>query len=116
MKDGGYIHHLILCKGWLWKKSSSTSGGVAGGLQYRKRFFELSNIALTYAGNEKKTGVNINFLWGSSFSALLRLNLLNIRDSLVLIVDLGCFLFNAHLIYITVVSCSQYTFCVLIEL
>lgn len=56
MKDGGYIHHLILCKGWLWKRST-TSGGVAGNLQYRKRFFELSNIALTYGQNEKKTGV-----------------------------------------------------------
>ena len=56
MKDGGYIYHLILCKGWLWKRSTTT-GCVTGNLQYRKRFFELSNIALTYCQNEKKTGV-----------------------------------------------------------
>ena len=57
VKDGGYIHHLILCKGYLWKKSHTT-GGVTGSLQYRKRYFELSNISLTYGQNEKKTGVS----------------------------------------------------------
>ena len=56
MKDGGYIHHLILCKGWLWKRSTGTA--VANALQYRKRYFELSNMALTYAQNERKMGVS----------------------------------------------------------
>ena len=54
-KDGGYIHHLILCRGWLWKRSSNTS--AVSSIQYRKRFFELSNMALTYTQNEKQTGV-----------------------------------------------------------
>lgn len=58
MEDGGYIHHLVLCKGWLWKRSNK-SGGIAGSLQYRKRYFELSNIALTYQQNEKKTDVSV---------------------------------------------------------
>ena len=58
MEDGGYIHHLVLCKGWLWKRSNK-SGGIAGNLQYRKRYFELSNIALTYQQNEKKTDVSV---------------------------------------------------------
>ena len=57
-EDGGYIHHLILCKGWLWKRSNK-SGGIAGNLQYRKRYFELSNTALTYRQNEKKTDVSL---------------------------------------------------------
>ena len=56
MKDGGYIHHLILCKGFLFKRNTSTAGG--GSLQYRRRYFELSNIALTYSQNEKKVGVS----------------------------------------------------------
>ncbi len=55
-KDGGYIHHLILCRGWLWKRSHTS--GVSS-IQYRKRFFELSNMALTYTQNEKQTGVSV---------------------------------------------------------
>ena len=60
VKDGGYIHHLILCKGWLWKRSSSS--GVGASLQYRKRYFELSNINITYSQNEKKTGVSCSIV------------------------------------------------------
>ncbi len=56
-KDGGYIHHLILCRGWLWKRSATTS--AMSSIQYRKRFFELSNMALTYTQNEKQTGVSV---------------------------------------------------------
>lgn len=54
VRDGGYIHHLILCKGYLWKRNTTPT--VGGSLQYRKRYFELSNIALTYSQNEKKVG------------------------------------------------------------
>ena len=57
VKDGGYIHHLILCKGWLWKRSTGTTT-VPTALQYRKRYFELSNVALTYAQNERNMGVS----------------------------------------------------------
>ena len=56
VRDGGYIHHLVLCKGFLWKRNTSMT--VGGSLQYRKRHFELSNIALTYSQNEKKVGVS----------------------------------------------------------
>lgn len=56
LKDGGYIHHLILHHGWLFKRSQATA--VTSNLQYRKRYFELSNNALLYAQNEKKTGVS----------------------------------------------------------
>lgn len=54
LKDGGYIHHLILHHGWLFKRSHASA--VTSSLQYRKRYFELSNNALLYAQNEKKTG------------------------------------------------------------
>lgn len=59
VKDGGYIHHLVLCSGPLFKKSSSnaTSTGM-GHLQFRKRYFELSNQALSYSQSEKKAGVS----------------------------------------------------------
>lgn len=56
LNDGGYIHHLILHHGWLFKKIHGTA--VASSLQYRKRYFELSNNAILYAQNEKKTGVS----------------------------------------------------------
>lgn len=55
MRDGGYIHHLILHYGWLFKRSHGSA--VTSNLQYRKRYFELSNNDLLYAQNEKKTGV-----------------------------------------------------------
>ena len=55
IKDGGYIHHLILHRGWLFKRIHTTT--VASNLQYRRRYFELSNMRLLYAQNEKKTGV-----------------------------------------------------------
>jgi hypothetical protein len=55
VKDGGYIHHLILHHGWLFKRSHTTA--MTSNLQYRRRYFELSNNALLYAQNEKKTGV-----------------------------------------------------------
>ena len=59
LKDGGYIHHLILCNGPLFKKSSNhTSGTGMSNLQFRKRFFELSNQALSYSQSEKKSGVS----------------------------------------------------------
>ncbi len=56
LKDGGYIHHLILHHGWLFKKTQGAA--VTSSLQYRKRYFELSNNAILYAQNEKKTGVS----------------------------------------------------------
>lgn len=55
VKDGGYIHHLILHRSWLFKRSNTSA--VPSNLQYRKRYFELSNVGLLYAQNEKKNGV-----------------------------------------------------------
>ena len=52
----GYLQHVVLASGELWKRHTSGSAGV-GSLLYRKRYFELSNIALTYFPTEKKTGV-----------------------------------------------------------
>jgi len=59
-RDGGYIHHLILCRGWMWKRSSNSS--AMSSIQYRKRFFELSNMNLTYSQNERKTGVRFHLM------------------------------------------------------
>jgi RAS protein activator-like 1 len=52
----GYLQHVTLTSGVLWKRV--TSGGAVGSLLYRKRFFELTNVALTYYPTEKKTGVS----------------------------------------------------------
>jgi len=54
-REGGYIHNVVLHKGWLFKRTHGTV--VASNFQYRKRYFELSNAAILYAQNEKKSGV-----------------------------------------------------------
>ncbi|KAL5477805.1 hypothetical protein EMCRGX_G024652 [Ephydatia muelleri] len=60
LKDGGYIHHLVLCNGPLFKKSSSNASSTGmGHLQFRKRYFELSNQALSYSQSEKKAGQEV---------------------------------------------------------
>ena len=53
----GYLQHVLLCSGPLWKRVTSGTGGV-GSLLYRRRYFELSNIQLTYYSDEKKSGVS----------------------------------------------------------
>ena len=55
--SSGYLQHVNLCSGVLWKRVTSTNSGM-GSLLYRRRYFELSNIALTYFPTEKKTGVS----------------------------------------------------------
>ena len=54
----GYLQHVVLASGVLWKRVTSGGSGAVGSLLYRKRYFELSNIALTYFPTEKKTGVS----------------------------------------------------------
>ncbi len=56
-KDGGYIHNVVLHRGWLFKRTHGAA--VASNFQYRKRYFELSNASILYAQNEKKTGVGV---------------------------------------------------------
>ena len=53
----GYLQHVVLAAGELWKRHTSGATGV-GSLLYRKRYFELTNIALTYFPTDKKTGVS----------------------------------------------------------
>ena len=55
VRDGGYIHNVVLHKGWLFKRTHGAA--MASNFQYRKRYFELSNAAILYGQNEKKTGV-----------------------------------------------------------
>uniref|UniRef100_A0A1X7U651 Ras GTPase-activating protein n=2 Tax=Amphimedon queenslandica TaxID=400682 RepID=A0A1X7U651_AMPQE len=57
LSDGlGYLQHVVLNSGVLWKRVTSGTSGAVGSLLYRKRFFELTNIAFTYFPTEKKTG------------------------------------------------------------
>ena len=53
----GYLQPVLLCSGPLWKRVTSGAGGV-GSLLYWQRYFELSNIQLTYYSDEKKSGVS----------------------------------------------------------
>ena len=54
----GYLQHIVLAAGVLFKRVTSSSSSAVGGLSYRKRYFELTNLALTYYPTEKKTGVS----------------------------------------------------------
>lgn len=54
----GYLQHVVLALGVLSKRVTSSTSTAVGSLLYRKRYFELTNLALTYYPTEKKTGVS----------------------------------------------------------